>query len=85
MKKMKAAPFCNGAAQTVKITDTEQSFQSNPATSAADLVFLKRKRRKNNTDSQDCARKTLRFSAIRSSSFCNENRRFSLQVSKSLF
>ena len=50
-------PF-QGALQAVEKLITEQPVQSNPATCAADLVFLKRKRRKNNTNSQDCAQRT---------------------------
>ena len=44
----------------------EHKEKSNSATCAVNLVFSKHKRRENNTHSQNCARKIVRFSAIRS-------------------
>jgi len=46
--------------QTVKKGIAEQLAQSNSATCAVNLIFPERKRRKNNTFRQDCARKILK-------------------------
>ena len=64
---------------------TEQPVQSNPATCAADLVFLKRKRRKTIPTVRIAPGKPRGFQQSAVFSFRNENRRFSLQVSKIFF
>ena len=52
--------------QLVKKDCTGHPDESDAAACTSRLVFPERKRRKNSSSGQDCARKIVRFSAIRS-------------------